>query len=193
MSTELALPAPGTIAVGSLAQARRHKRRYDALLTLEDPKAKPGDRLRFTAAPKPPHLVLAFEDADSEEYGYRTMTADQMEMVLAFGREHACGSLLVHCFHGVGRSAACALAILADRAGSGHDADAVARLFAIRPTATPNLVAVALADAALGRDGALVAALEEHEAADPTFAPRRTRRHRFALENPSLYARKEGA
>jgi predicted protein tyrosine phosphatase len=180
--------APGGIVVASLAQARRHKRRFDAVMTLEDPKARSGDRLRFTNHPAPAHLVLAFEDCDSESFGYATMEPRQVDEVLVFGRLHADRSLLVHCFHGVGRSAACALAILADRAGPGKEAACVIELFAIRPEATPNLIAVALADAALDRNGALVEALARHEAGDPSFAIRRARRMRFAAENPSLYA-----
>ncbi len=188
MSDRLMPPAPGEIAIGSLAQASRHKRKYDALITLEDPKARAGDRLRFTMNPKPPHLILAFEDADSEEFGYATMLPEQMERILSFGREHASGSMLIHCYHGVGRSAACGLAILADRMGPGMEAEAIARLFSIRPGATPNLIAIGHADAALGRNGALIAALRAHEDATPGFSALRARRHRYALENPSQYA-----
>lgn len=190
MSTNplLATATPGGIVVASLAQARRHKRRFDAVMTLEDPKARNADRLRFTQQPAPPHLVLSFEDADSESFGYATMERHQMDEVLAFGRRFADASLLVHCFHGVGRSAACALAIIADRAGPGQEAASVLDLFALRPQATPNLIAVAHADAALERDGALIAALADHEALDPSFTMRRERRMRFATENASLYA-----
>lgn len=35
--TPLALPVNGGVAVGSLAQARRHKRRFDGVITIEDP------------------------------------------------------------------------------------------------------------------------------------------------------------
>ena len=187
MADRLTPPTPGGISIGSLAQASRHKRRYDALITLEDPRARPGDRLRFTMAPRPPHLILAFEDADSEEFGYATMLPEQMDRILSFGREHADGSILIHCFHGVGRSAACGLAILSDRMGPGMEAEAISTLFAIRPTATPNLIAIAHADAALDRKGSLIAALQAHEDATPGFAALRARRHRYALENPSQY------
>jgi predicted protein tyrosine phosphatase len=184
----LAQATPGGIVVASLAQARRHKRRFDAVMTLEDPKARNADRLRFTQNPTPPHLILSFEDADCESFGYATMEAHQMETALDFGRRFADASLLVHCFHGVGRSAACALAIIADRAGPGHETASVLELFTIRPQATPNLIAVAHADRTLGRNGALIAALTAHEALDPSFAVRRERRMRFAAENRSLYA-----
>lgn len=190
MSTDIASPRPGGVSVAGLSQAGKHKRRYDAVVTLEDPRARPGDRLRFTKSPKPPHLVLAFEDVDSERHGYATMTLPQMERVVAFGRENAEGSILVHCHHGVGRSAACALAMLADRAGPGNEAAAVAELFAIRPQATPNLIAVGHADTVLGRDGALARALAEHETRDASMAPRRTAREELATKRPELFTRR---
>ncbi len=72
MSAPLPQPAPGQMAVASLAQAHRHKRKWDAVLTIEDPEARPSDQLRFSANPAPTHLVLSFEDADSEAFGYAT-------------------------------------------------------------------------------------------------------------------------
>jgi len=59
-------PAPGDVVVGSLSQARKHKRRFDAVITLEDPACRPANRLRFTRRPSLPHLVLAFEDVDDD-------------------------------------------------------------------------------------------------------------------------------
>lgn len=182
-------PAPGALTVSSLNQAKKHKRSFDAVLTIEDPKAKFGDQLRFTNAPHP-HLVMTFEDADLESYGYATATADDVSKALAFAREHAQGSLLVHCYHGIGRSAAIAIAILADRNGPGSEAAAVAAILGQRPHMTPNLVVIAHADALLGLDGALIAAIDASEAADPAKAKARAARHTFAIGNPGLYARK---
>lgn len=68
------------------------------------------------------------------------------------------------------------------------ESEAIAALFALRPTATPNLIAIAHADSALGRNGALIAALRAHEDVTPGFSALRARRHRYALENPSQYA-----
>lgn len=190
MSDPLPLPCPGGIAVGSLAQANRHKRKFDAVLTLEDPRARPGERLRFTKNPAPFHLSLAFEDVDSDEFGYASATADQVRIALDFARQHATGSLLVHCFHGVGRSAAIALAILADRLGEGHEVEAVAELLAIRPEATPNFIVLTHADAILNRKGQLTNALSAFEQGRPDKLAARIRRHQYARENPSLYAKR---
>ena len=190
METPMAPPSPGGVAIGALKQAAKHKRKYDAVLTLEDPKARHWERLRFHSNPCPDHLILSFEDCDDEAFGFATMLPDQMDRVLAFGRRHAQGSLLVHCLHGIGRSTACALAIVADRMGPGREADAVAAVLALRPHATPNLVAVGLADAALGLNGALDAALAASEADNPVKLSARKARHDLATDMPHLFAKR---
>lgn len=184
MSTPLPLPAPGALGVGSFSQASRQKRRWDAILTCEDPRER--QTLRVSDRPQ---LVLAFEDCDDPSLGYAVATREQVEQALTFMREHREGSLLVHCMHGVGRSAALALADLADRLGPGNEEEAVSSLLALRPGATPNLIAVAHADDLLGRGGALVNALQTSEAANPEKISARARRDQYARENPSLYAR----
>lgn len=189
MTSELPPPTPGGIAIGNLNQANKRKRHYGAVLTLEDPRARPGHRLRFTVKPSPPHLVLQFEDVDSTGHGVRTATREQVKQALDFGAMAAATSLLVHCMHGVGRSTGMALAILADRHGKGNESRAVTQLFALRPEATPNLVVVSLADEILGRRGDLVDALAAHEAKDPSFAERRAARLKFLMDNFELYAR----
>lgn len=104
MSTTLPQPLPGTVAVGGFAQANRHRRRWDAILTCEDP-GEPH-RLRVNDRPQ---LVLAFEDCDDASLGYAVATLSQVDQALCFMRENRHGSLLVHCMHGVGRSAALVL------------------------------------------------------------------------------------
>lgn len=174
--------------VAGLSQAQRHKRRFNAVITLEDPACRPGIRLRFHRKPAPAHLVLAFEDVDDETLGVRVATRDQVGEALAFARAHAADALLVHCFHGVGRSAAVALAILADRAGPGGEQAALDRLLAIRPEATPNLVVVKLADKILGRDGSLAATLAAWESATPGLAKKRAARLQMVRSNPQAYS-----
>lgn len=182
-------PAPGQIAVGSLSQARKHKRAFGAVLTIEDPGARTGLRLRFTRKPAPPHLVLAFEDVDDDTLGLAVATEDHVARALEFARRNQEAALLVHCFHGVGRSASIALAILADRSAPGEEADALRQLLAIRPEATPNLVVIAHADRLLGRGGRLIEAVAEWEAITPHMKPAREARRQLATERPELYAR----
>ncbi|TAJ63225.1 hypothetical protein [Brevundimonas sp.] len=182
-------PTLGELTVCGLSQARRHKRAFGAVITVEDPGARPAQRLRFTRKPAPAHLVLAFEDVDDDTLGIRVAAAEQVADALAFANKHKDAALLVHCFHGVGRSAAIALAILADRFGPGAETDAVDRLLALRPEATPNLVVVALADRLLARNGALRAAVSKWEASAPHMPQVREARRRLVLDRPELYAR----
>lgn len=180
-------PAPGDVIVGSLSQARKHKRRFDAVITLEDPACRPANRLRFTRRPSPAHLVLAFEDVDDDSLGVRVATREQVAEAVEFARAHHAGSLLIHCFHGVGRSAAIALAVMADRLGPGAEGKALEWLLANRPESTPNLVVVKLADDVLGRNGDLIGAVAEWEAATPVLKEKRVARLQMVKSSPALY------
>lgn len=184
MSTPLPQPLPGVLAVGGFAQANRQKRKWDAILTCEDP----GERQTLRVSDRP-QLVLAFEDCDDASLGYAVATPLQVEQALEFIAQQRETSLLVHCMHGVGRSAALALAGLADRLGAGAEEEAVAQLLSLRPEATPNLVVLTHADELLGRGGALLSALQESEAANPAKLTARQNRAQYALENPNLYAK----
>lgn len=188
MSTPLRTPEAGCIAISSLAQAKKHKRRYDAVITLEDPGCRLADRLRFSAEPMPAHLILQFEDVDDDSLGIRVATRWQVSEALAFAQAHESGSLLVHCFHGVGRSAGIGLAILASRLRTGAEEQALAELLEIRPEATPNLVVVKLADQILGRKGALESAVADWEARTPRVQEARQARVAFVRRAPHLYA-----
>lgn len=183
MESILLPPSPGCVAVGSLSQAKRHKRRYDAMITLEDPRARPADRLRFTNKPAPDQLVLAFEDVDSTDLGLAVATEAQVAQALAFAARFEQGSLLVHCFHGVGRSAAIALAILSVRLG--NEDDALDHLLDQRPAATPNLAVLAHADRLLGTR--LVETVTASESLRGIGHKRETRRQ-FAISNRNLFA-----
>jgi predicted protein tyrosine phosphatase len=178
----------GDVVVASLSQARKHKRRFEAVITLEDPACRPSLKLRFYRKPAPAHLVLAFEDVDVDTIGVRVATRVQVEQALAFAREHVASTLLVHCFHGIGRSAAMALAIMADRMGPGNEQLALERLLTIRPEATPNLVVVKLADEILARRGRLVSTVAAWEATTIRVQDARKARLENVRANPQAYS-----
>jgi predicted protein tyrosine phosphatase len=81
--------------------------------------------------------------------------------------------VLVHCHAGVSRSTAAA-AVLMARDNPGREVEAFEVVRRIRPRSWPNSRVIAIADRLLRRDGALVAALQEHQrrvaADDPEFA-----------------------
>lgn len=143
------------ITIGSLAFARGHKRRFDAVITVEDPGIRVMKRLRFHKKPHPDHLVLRFEDLDFHEENLAGPDVHHVKASIAFGRLHVKSSLLVHCHAGVSRSTALALAILADRMGDGEEDAAVASLLDIKPDAAPNLDMLSMADRILQRNGNL--------------------------------------
>ena len=114
-------------------------------------------------------LVLRFDDIGIPAYGpCRGPTMDDVSAALEFARSarvHAPdGTLAVHCRHGVSRSSAVALALVADALGPGREAEAVAELLRqdIDARFQPNPMIVGLADAALYRYGQFEAALAEN-------------------------------
>ncbi|MBP0443148.1 dual specificity protein phosphatase family protein [Roseomonas sp. SSH11] len=161
--------------------AQRWKRAFAAVLTLQDPDQRQSRRLRFHQDPHPDHLVLCFVDMDRPApppYAampvFRMAERADIERALEFGRASASGGrLLVHCNVGVGRSPAVALAIIADRLGPGREREALDELIRIRPQSVPNLHVLALADAILGRDVALVRTVLEWERDRPENTARR--------------------
>ena len=110
-----------------------------------------------------PHhrLSLRFHDIIDPEPGRFAPTREDVERLLAFGRdlhEPAGGHLLVHCHAGVSRSTASAALILAQVHPDRPAADALEAVSRMRPRAWPNLRILEFGDALLGRNGELVAA-----------------------------------
>lgn len=129
-----------------------------------------------------PHrrLTLRFDDVIEPMAGYAPPEPEHVEALLRFGEDldREPGSplehLLVHCHMGISRSTA-AMTILLAQAGPGRDEDGLfAEVTGIRPQAWPNSRMIAMADAMLGRDGRLLAALKRHYAGQierrPTLA-----------------------
>lgn len=86
-----------------------------------------------------------------------------VEQVIDFARQvqHEGGKLLVHCEAGISRSSAAALTVFATWLGVGKEQEAVDKTYAAQPYAWPNSQLVELADALLGRDGALIAVVDK--------------------------------
>jgi predicted protein tyrosine phosphatase len=127
-----------------------------------------------------PHhrLTLRFHDIIGPWPGWVAPERDDVAALVAFGEEldqagEALRHLLVHCHAGVSRSTAALAILLARHTAPGDEPAIFARLRRIRPQAWPNSRMVGFADEILGRDGRLVAALQDHyrlqAAARPDF------------------------
>lgn len=175
------------LQVCSLRAAENRKRQFDAVLSLESPRAPRRERLRFHARPAPDHLVLRFEDLDHGPPSVTLPTREHARQVLAFGRKHAAGKLLVHCVAGVGRSPAAAFVVLADRYGPGREADALDELLRLRPEAVPNLALAAAADDELDRGGALHSVLVAKNSERADWQEVRARKQALFEERPDIF------
>lgn len=104
------------------------------------------------------HLTLRFHDISGPREGYVAPSADMVAKALAFADADD-APLVVHCYAGVSRSTAVAYAIACAREPERSEAEIAAELRRLSPSATPNPLIVALADAQLGRNGRMVAAI----------------------------------
>jgi predicted protein tyrosine phosphatase len=108
------------------------------------------------------HLVVALSDIVVEAPGHTLPNESHVENLLDFVRKwDQAEPLLIHCWAGVSRSTAAAF-IAACALRPDRDEALIAR--AVRtnsPTATPNPRLIAIADAKLGRNGRMVAAIEK--------------------------------
>ncbi len=108
-------------------------------------------------------LDLRFHDIIEAAPGWRAPEAEDVERLLAFGRDLAgdCAHLVVHCQMGISRSSAATWLVLAQARPDRSAADILAEIVRIRPYAWPNLRMVELGDAMLNRGGALIEAAHE--------------------------------
>jgi predicted protein tyrosine phosphatase len=177
----------GSVTVTTLTRARRKKRRFDAVITIEDP----GQRnpLRFHVNPHPEHLVMKFEDVDFHDPAVALPQREHVQAAIEFGRRHVTDRILVHCKAGIARSTALALAIIADRLGPGNEGMAVERLLSVRPEAVPNLLILDMADTLLESGGALVEAWMSIENSSRSYAEHRQQKVEIFRKRPELFAR----
>jgi predicted protein tyrosine phosphatase len=121
-------------------------------------------------------LRLAFDDIGMARYGHFVgPSMAQITDAIEFGRRVIDGGsffdgpsagpplIAIHCEHGKSRSAAVALALLADHFGDGRERDAVSALLRsdIENRMHPNPLIIGLADDCLFRYGRINAALAE--------------------------------
>lgn len=117
--------------------------------------------------PRAQREEFRFYDIVTEEASRTMPTEADVAAILKVGEKLATqpvSHLLVHCYAGVSRSTASAVALMAQR-NPGRAADIFAALGDIRPRAWPNTVIIGHADRMLGLGGTLVEALRLHHIA----------------------------
>ena len=130
-----------------------------SLVTLID-KGTPVRRPSGIAAGN--HLVVVLSDIVVDLDGHTLPSEPHVEKLLAFVlRWDQAAPLLIHCFAGVSRSTAAAFIAACALRPHRFEAEIAQAVRANSPTATPNPRLVAIADAMLGRNGRMVAAIEK--------------------------------
>jgi predicted protein tyrosine phosphatase len=173
--TEFSTLVPYRITICGIAELSCHA---DAgvthVLTILDPDHP--DPPVFAAYGPHRRLVWRFHDTIRERPDLAHPTAQTVRAILDFGagaRDMDIDHLLIHCHMGISRSTACAAILMAQHRPD-RERDAFEHLWEIRPRSWPNSRMIALADAMLGRNGALFTAMQEHHArvaqAFPDFA-----------------------
>jgi predicted protein tyrosine phosphatase len=152
----------GMIHVCSLARlhdtvAASGARHVVTLINAQTPVARPP------AIAESNHLYIGINDITEEVPGFIAPAEEHVARLLRFVRAwHAAreAPLVVHCWAGISRSTAAAFTTVCALAPERDEFDVARRLRAASRTATPNLRIVRHADALLGRQGRMVAAIE---------------------------------
>ena len=106
------------------------------------------------------HLRLGVNDVADPAAGTHPPGREHIDALLAFTRGWDGRSpLLIHCWAGISRSMAASYTVLCDRLGPGREIEIARSIRRRAAHAAPNTLLVAHADAALGRDGRMIAAL----------------------------------
>ena len=129
-----------------------------SLVTLLSPGGVTLDRPAAIAPGR--HLVIGVSDITAAREGHTHPAQDHVDRLLTFVREwDQRAPLLIHCYAGVSRSTAAAYMALCLLSPGRSEEEHASALRAASPTATPNPLMVALADAALERSGRMIAAV----------------------------------
>jgi len=106
------------------------------------------------------HLRLGINDIADPAAGIDPPAPAHITALLAFARGwNGERPMLLHCWAGISRSMASAFIILCDRMGPDREIEVARAMRRRAPHAAPNRLLVAHGDAALGRKGRMMAAL----------------------------------
>lgn len=108
------------------------------------------------------HLLLSMSDIVAAEDGHILPAENHVKALIDFVREWDRGHpLLIHCYAGVSRSTAAAYITACALREDRCEFELARDLRARSPTATPNKLMVEIADGLLGREGRMIAAVDE--------------------------------
>ena len=121
-----------------------------------------GDYIeRPSGVPVDNHLFLRMHDISEPLDGHVAPDVEHVEDLLDFVRNwDRTTPLVVHCWAGISRSTAAAFVTVCALHPERDEREIAWAIRRASPTATPNIRIVRLADAKLGRDGRMVAAIE---------------------------------
>jgi predicted protein tyrosine phosphatase len=138
------------------ADAVAPRLRPSHVIVLRSPSEPPS-----TPLVPPTRLDLVFNDISEPRPGLIAPDPGAVGRLLAFAADwDGRAPLLVSCYAGVSRSTAAAYAIACLKRGAGAERVLADALRGASRSATPNALVVALADAALGRGGAMIEAVQ---------------------------------
>lgn len=107
------------------------------------------------------HLRIEMHDIDDIQDGFHAPAETHLQDIVAFvtpwGRDEP---ILVHCWAGISRSTATAFITACLHNPDVEEIHIAKKLREVSHTATPNRRLIALADAALNREGRMIAAIE---------------------------------
>lgn len=107
------------------------------------------------------HLILSLHDIAEAREGMTPPGQAHVETLLRFANEwDRSRPMVVHCYAGISRSTASAYIIAAALAPERDEEELATTLRRLSPSATPNPLLVAHADAVLGRQGRMVRAIQ---------------------------------
>jgi len=116
---------------------------------------------RPPGVPEGNHLFLRVHDISEPLDGHVAPDATHVEDLLQFvrGWDHRSAPLVVHCWAGISRSTAAAFVSVCALRPERDEQEIAWAIRRASPTATPNSRIVSFADALLGRDGRMIAAV----------------------------------
>jgi predicted protein tyrosine phosphatase len=129
-------------------------RRLVTLINVATPVVRPAGILEAD------HLILGLSDITAAVDGHILPADEHVDRLLAFVSDwNRAAPMVIHCWAGVSRSTAAAFVAACALDPDRDERDLALALRAASPTATPNRLIVALADARLGRQGRMVEAI----------------------------------